>query len=628
MLEMMSQLHFLRPQWLWALLALLPLAVWVFMRATSAGAWRQWVDPQLQPLVLTQGSQQKRTYKGFWLALVWLLACVALAGPTWEQRPTPLMRSEQARLLVLDLSRSMLAADTRPSRLELARLKVRDLLEQSRDGKAGLVAFAAQAFPIAPLTDDIQTLLAQVPSLHPDLMPAQGGRIDRALEQALAMLQQGGAPARGGQVILITDSQPQEAAFLVAQQLRDVGFELSVLAVGTADGAPIPEDTRRGRGFVKDRSGNIVIAKLPSTELRQLALAGGGRFSLITADDRDIERLIEVLDNDPADALAPLAQGQAGDQWVEAGPWLLLLLLPLAAVAFRRGWLLSAVLLLSLSPTDSAWAEEAGSWWLTPDQQGFQLLQQGDAASAAEIFATPEWQAAAKYRAGAHADAAAQWQAMAEPGATEFYNLGNALAQTGDIQGALAAWQQVPEDHALHASAQHNIELMKPLLESPEQAQGKEQGQQQEQQQGQQSDQQQSSSEQSDSQAGESGQQDQPESGQSQQNQSAGQDSPERSDSQQDQSSQTQDQAEADQQDEAKAAAEQSAEETEQKGDPAAAQGQALSAEEQAQQQVIDQWLNRVPDDPGGLLREKFKRDYRRRIQQRGSEFRDEEEAW
>ena len=629
MAEVISQLHFLRPVWLLALLPLLPLAVWVFMRARSAGAWQQWVDPQLQPLVLTQGQSQRWAYKSFWLGLLWLLTCLALSGPTWEQRPTPLTRSEQARLLVLDLSRSMLAADTRPSRLELARLKVRDLLEQSRDGKAGLVAFAAQAFPIAPLTDDIQTLLAQVPTLHPDLMPAQGGRIDRALEQALAMLQQGGAPAQGGQVILVTDSQPQEAAFLAAQQLRDAGFELSVLAVGSADGAPIPEDTRRGRGFVKDRSGNIVIAKLPSTELRQLALAGGGRFSLIAASDKDIQRLIEPLDNENVGEVESSAKGNAGDQWVEAGPWLLLLVLPLAAMGFRRGWLLSAVFVLSLSPSDSVWAAEPDSWWLTPDQQGYRALQQGDAAAAAELFASPDWQAAAKYRAGQHAEAATQWQAdteSEEPKVAQTYNLGNALAHAGDIQGALAAWQQVPEDHALHASAQHNIELMQQLLEPPEQEQEQQQ------------DQQQNSSEQNDSQAGESSQQEQSqsdssgseqsESGQQQQSQQAGQESPESSESQQDQSSQPQEQAEAEPQDEAQTAAEQSAEQAEQAGDKAAAQGEILSAEEQAQQQVIDQWLNRVPDDPGGLLREKFKRDYRRRIQQRGSEFRDEEEAW
>lgn len=624
----LSELHFLRPEWLWALLLLLPLAVWVFMRSARAGAWQQWVDPQLQPLVLTQGSQQKVAYKSLWLGLTWLLTTLALAGPTWEQRPTPLLRSEQARLLVLDLSRSMLAADTRPSRLELARLKVRDFLNESRDGKAGLVAFAAQAFPIAPLTDDIQTLLAQVPSLHPDLMPAQGGRIDRALTQALAMLQQGGANMLGGQVILVTDSQPQEAAFLAAQKLRDAGFELSVLAVGTTQGAPIPEDTRRGRGFVKDRSGNIVIAKLPSTELRQLALAGGGRFSLITANDKDIQRLLEPLESDSRKESEAAGQGQAGDQWVEAGPWLLLLLLPLVAIGFRRGWLLSVLLVAGLSPSDPGWAAEADSWWQTPDQQGFSALQQGDADKAAELFESPSWQAAAKYRAAQYAEAAAAWQQAEQPSPVEAYNAGNALAHTGDLQNAMAAWQQVPEDHHLYGSAQNNLELIKQLLEQQQndQQQGKQNDQNQQEQNQQQNKDEQSSGQQDAEQNGQQGDQ-------QQQNQSS--ESTPESDQQSEQvpeqpseqqAERPQDPSESEQSKQATEAEQE--ENTDEQAEAAAAAAQEMSAEEQAKQQVIDQWLNRVPDDPGGLLREKFKRDYRRRIQQRGNEYRDEEEAW
>ena len=622
--ELISALHFLRPDYLWLLLGLLPLAVWVFVGARGAGAWQQWVDPALQPLVLTQGSQRGASYKSIWLALIWLLATLALAGPTWEQRPTPLLRSEQARLLVLDLSRSMLAADIRPSRLELARLKVRDLLTQSRDGKAGLVAFAAQAFPIAPLTDDIQTLLAQVPTLHPDLMPAQGGRIDRALVHALAMLKQGGASMQGGQVILVTDSAPQTAAFGAAQKLREAGFELSVLAVGTAQGAPIPEDRRRGQGFVKDRGGNIVIAKLPAAELRQLAEAGGGRFSLIAADDADVERLLTPLETDNPQQLGD-EQAKAGDQWIEAGPWLLLLLLPLAAMGFRRGWLMSVVLALSLSPSNEALAAEKSSWWQTPDQQGWEVLQKGNAEAASELFESPAWQAAAKYKAGQYADAAALWQQQTTPQGS--YNAGNALAHAGDLPAAIEAWQQVPEDQTLFESAQHNIELAKKLLEQQQQDSDQQQDGEKNEQEDQDSEQQ-SQSEQQNQDGEQSDEQSESESQQSEQQNQSGEQSADEVEDQPPESEQA-----GEQEDDA----EQEAQPKPQPGDfdepeEGDAEGLAaepeMSSEEQAKQQVIEQWLNRVPDDPGGLLREKFKRDYKRRIQQRGDEYQDEEQAW
>lgn len=619
--------HFLRPEWLWALLLLLPLSLWVWAGSHAAGAWKAIVDPALQPFMLTQGQAERRWYKRLWLLLVWLLAVIALAGPSWEQRPTPLLRSEQARIVVLDLSRSMLATDMRPSRLDLARLKVQDMLQQSRDSKAGLVAFAAQAFPIAPLTDDIQTLLAQVPTLHPDLMPAQGGRIDRALLQAMDMLKHGGAGG-GGQVLLVTDSSPQEAAFAAAQKLRDAGYELSVLAVGTEEGAPIEEDTRRGRGFVKDRNGNIVVARLPTSELRQLALSGGGQFSLITPDDSDIAKLTKVLERD-RDNKGEDDAAKAGDQWIEAGPYLLLLLSPFAALGFRRGWLMSAVLAVGVMQPPELQAEQAAdqaaelgsSLWFNADQRGKQALEQGDAEKAAELFESKDWKANAQYRAGGYQEAADYWGQKQQ--AEAFYNQGNALAHAGDIQAAMKAWQQVPESDAFYDSAQHNIEVMKKLQDQ----------QQQNQQQDQQQDQQQENDD-SDSEQSQENQnsQNEPEQSQQQDSEQQQQSSSEQQNQQQEseQSEAEQQQAEQEQSEEAEQeqAAQEQAEQNEEAGGEERQAQLQKTAEEQAKDQVIDQWLKRIPDDPGGLLREKFKRDYQRRIQQRGSEYQDEEQAW
>jgi Ca-activated chloride channel family protein len=637
---------------LWALLGLLPLAWWLWRGAHAVGVWKQWIDPQLQPHVLTQGQAARHWHKRLWLSLLWLLALLALAGPTWEQRPTPLLRSDQARIVVLDLSRSMLANDLRPSRLELARLKVRDLLEQSRDSKAGLVAFAAQAFAIAPLTDDIQTLMSQVPTLHPDLMPAQGGRVDRALLQAQEMLKNGGAGG-GGQVLLVTDSKPQEAAFAAAQSLRDMGYELSVLAVGTEQGAPIPEDTRRGRGFVKDRNGNIVVASLPSSELRQLALSGGGQFSRLTADDSDIKKLSKVLAGQQEGDLDSADAAKAGDQWLEAGPYLLLLLLPLAALGFRRGWLLAVCLFVGLpSAPDAYAADEAASGagerdtvgsslWFNADQRGKQALDAGDAAQAQQLFESPAWKAAAQYQAGEHQAAADYWaqQQLAE----SYYNQGNALAHTGDLAGAMAAWQKVPETHALAASAQHNMQVIQPLLEQQQQNQDSDSqqvGDQQDSGDSSQADQQSQNSPQEGEQGAEQEQQSSESESQSNEGQSSeGQTNDSQQQSEQKPSAQNADQqpAESEPAESAEQSAEPSAQEAsetdEESGDEQAANAQAqLSpeelAEEQAKQQVIEQWLNRIPDDPGGLLRQKFKRDYQRRAQQRGTQYTDEEQAW
>ncbi len=325
-----SQFHFIRPYWLLALLPYLLITGLMLKHKLSQGNWSQVCDAELLPYILQQKAANQSRWPFTATALAGLLTIIALAGPTWEHLPSPVFRIESALVIVLDLSRSMDAADVKPSRLVRARYKIADILQRRKDGQTALLVYAGDAFTVTPLTDDTETIASQLGALQPSIMPEQGSNAGLALQNAVQLFKQAGL--QRGNILLVTDGVNQSKAFSVAESLGP--YQLSVLGIGTADGAPVKTD--RG-GFLKDRQGNIVIPKLQASELRKLARAGGGNYQTITADDRDIENLLQEIDRQSAARQAQQQSDLMLEQWKEQGPWLLLLVLPLAASAFRRG---------------------------------------------------------------------------------------------------------------------------------------------------------------------------------------------------------------------------------------------------------------------------------------------------
>jgi len=325
---MLANFHWLRPEWLWALPLIGLMTYALARRQLAPGSWQRIIDPALAPYILSRTQIKGLTYR-WWLILIGgVLAVTALAGPSWNRVEQPVFRSEQAIVIALDLSRSMDAQDLTPSRLTRARLKILDILEARQSGQTALVVYSSNAFTVTPLTTDADTVAALVNSLSTDIMPSRGSYPVAAIKKSQTLLEQAGVAY--GEVLLITDGGTSPAAERAAADLQKSGYSLSVLGVGTSEGAPIP---RAGGGFVTDRSGNIVVPRIEGTALRSLAAAGGGRFAQLSADDRDINALLsgEVGPGSASD------ESLATDQWQEEGPWLLLLLVPMAAMAFRSG---------------------------------------------------------------------------------------------------------------------------------------------------------------------------------------------------------------------------------------------------------------------------------------------------
>lgn len=419
--------HFLRPWWLLALLLVPPLLILLARAARGEGALARLADPALLPALLSRGGGRRGALA--LAAALGALAVLALAGPAWERVPAPLYRNQAVRVIALSLAPDMLAQDVKPDRLARARYKARDLLEAGRDGRSALIAYAGDAFLVAPLTRDADTLIEQLDALAPDVMPVQGDAPARAIDLGVQLIRRAGAA--GGDIVLVAGSA-DAAAVAAARRARAAGVRVSALGVGTPQGAPValPEG-----GFLEDAHGAVTIARRDDRALAALAAAGGGRYAAMRADAGDVAALTAPA---PArEQTAPL-DGARAAQWRDRGPWLLLPLLPLAALAFRRGWAL--LLVLALLPPSPARAASFVDLWRTPDQQAARLLRQGDARAALARARDPALAAAAAYRAGDYARAAALYRGLR--GADARYNLGNALARSGRYREALDAYAE------------------------------------------------------------------------------------------------------------------------------------------------------------------------------------------
>ena len=326
----MELFHFLRP---WMLLLLLPwcaLIVFEIRARRVRSSWQNVIDSHLLTFQLGEQQRNARRFGVFLTALASLLIIIALAGPAWEQRPLPVFRDQLARVIVLDVSRSMDAGDIEPSRIARARFKVRDLLERSVGIQVGLIAFGAAPYVISPLTDDTRTINAMIPSLSTSIVPVQGSELGAALREAERLMR--GAGVKRGEIIAVTDATPSDDELRTAAELRANGYTVSVLAVGSEEGAPIPN----GGSFLKNPDGSIIVPTLATGELQQLAVSGGGQFTTLTVDDADINTLM-LSGERQASSERRVADNKTADSWIERGPWLLLPLIPFFALLFRRG---------------------------------------------------------------------------------------------------------------------------------------------------------------------------------------------------------------------------------------------------------------------------------------------------
>ncbi len=572
--EAWQDFHFLRPWWLLGALPALALAALWARRRLAGSHWRDAVEAHLLDALLERASERRHRWLAWAPALALLVGAAALAGPTWERLPQPVERKQDGLVILFDLSLSMYAQDLSPSRLARAGHKIADVLRARDEGFTALVAYAGDGHVVAPLTDDVRTIENLLTALSPAMMPVFGSNPASAIDLALELFANAGMAQ--GRLLMVTDGIDRVSDVTDRCSRR---FPLSILGMGTAAGAPIPLEFANQPGqLLRNSQGQIVRARVDGDRLATVADLCHGRYRHAGLGDADIRHL-----------LATPLPGEDGSQevdrefdaWADFGYWGAVLLLPVLLLGFRRGVL--ACFLVCLLPFPAS-ADVWDDLWQRRDQQGWQALEDGSPEAAAELFEDQDWRNAARYRSQDYQGAAQGWSAANTP--TDFFNLGNALAQLGDYQAAISAYDQALSNAPDHEDAAFNKALMEQLLEQ---------------------------------QAGEAAQ-------------SGNQPSPNEDDDlppQQDGQG-----ASGPQQGEADSAEGDNSQGTGQQEEanegeplPNAATADAEGTRDE-QQEALEQWLRRVPDDPGGLLRRKFQYETNQRLRQGDYRNREQEKIW
>ncbi|MCF5468237.1 vWA domain-containing protein [Pseudomonas syringae] len=445
--------HWFRPLWL-LIVPLLALLIWrLWHRQKRAGRWQMLLPTHFHAVLLNGGRGGNSKLPWIALGLAWLLAVFALLGPSWQRVEQISQKPVDPLVVILELTPQMLATDTPPTRLEQARRKLLDLLQKRSDAQTAVVVYAGSAHTLVPLSDDLVTSHNLLEAIRPSIMPLTGQRADLAVHKALHLLKQGALGQ--GRILLITSSLSEQERQGIREALRGQSPPLLILGVGTAEGAPV---TQENGSLLKDDQGAILVPRLDSSSLSDFADQVGGSYRQARADEEDLNSLgllatPRQLRND--------GQIVQLDTWADQGHWFLLPLLLIAALGGRRGWLLCLPLLFMFPQTSQAF--EFQDLWLRPDQQGQRLLEQHRPAEAAQRFENARWKGVALYEAGDYASAA---QHFAEGNsAADHYNRGNALARSGELEAALDAYEQALDRQPDFPAALSNRALVQSLLD-------------------------------------------------------------------------------------------------------------------------------------------------------------------
>jgi len=634
---MLEQFHFLEPLWLIALIPLVLILWFAFQADTDAKAWEKVVDAKLLSLLLQGEDKNRNLFPKLLLTIAWIISVIALADPAWEKVVRPIFQTNSARVLVLDLSNSMLIDDLKPNRLARARFKIEDILSREEEGQTGLVLFAGEAFTASPLTRDTETIRAMLKVLNPQIMPAQGSRADLGLSKAHDLLKQAGI--RSGNVLLIADGISQSSLGLnAAERLREDGHTVSVMAVGTEEG-----------GKLNFRNNTSVTVKLDSEALNKIALSGGGNYRLITTNNSDLQGLLtpnidgSSLNNNQNSADKDIQNRE----WKSTGPYLALLLLPFAALAFRRGWLLNifAPLVLFGLIMQSQELIAAENEAENKIQNIVEILSKNKAQRVSDALKNKQYEkvlkltedplskGSAEYKLENYESALKSFQQA--DGADARYNEGNTLAKLEKYNDAIDAYNIALKLNPSMQDAQENKQMIQDLLKQQQQSNKKNQSSNEDQQgnsdsQNAQQDQQNSDSQQNqdkknDSQSTKNSQGKENNSDSKNQFSDANKDlnkdkkEAEKEDIQS--AENQQDGKNKENNDEQNLAKQSQSEEASDSNQEQALKMEKKLAEElnEEEKMAAEQWLRRIPDDPGGLLRRKFRHQYNQSRRNRSS---------
>lgn len=432
-----NEFHFLRPTFLWLIVAAFLILILGLMNMKQSISWKEIIAPHLRPYVIHKGSNRIKLVMHWISFLSLVLASVALSGPTWKKIEIPGQELQTSLVILLDLSESMLSDDIDPNRLERAKFKIQDLLDQDPIAKTGLVVYSGSAHTVVPLTEDYQIIQNHIETLSPSIMPLPGKNLKEAIQLSDSLLIQTEAPG----TILIFSDQSNPASFELMAEFSQTSPNsiqwVPILSLGTAN-----EDSKNAQELIQ---------KMESLERVHT--------QLLTLDDSDMEKISQQIKEN---LLYQEEPEEKEDDWRDAG---LLLVIPVAAILlmwFRKGWVIYGFILMVF--TSCGQVQSFEDLWFTKEYQGQRLLDKNEWEAAALKFQDPLRKGVAFYKAGNFEQAIAAFRQ--DTTANGAYNLGLAYIQNGQFEAASLAFQEAIEKDPSLDQALQNQELIGQITDS------------------------------------------------------------------------------------------------------------------------------------------------------------------
>ena len=427
---------------------------------------------------------------GAFIALI-----IALAQPRFGYTWLEQQQSGKDLYVVLDVSKSMLATDIKPSRLQRAKRKLHDLLTMLDGDRLSLIAFAGASFVHCPLTNDYAAAQLFLDHLSPELIPVPGTAIGDALRLALKSIAET-STAEGAAIILLTDGEDQGTEPLkVAEQAKQQRVKIFAIGIGGNEATPI---TTSDGQLIKDRQGNLVLSRLDETTLQQLAVTTGGSYVRSVSGDFDLQQIYDkgirekISDQEFAD------KGGKRRVWHEHYYLfiliaLLLLVIEFIAKAYRQptaGLFLLALLIISRPVV----ARDGHDAFADQDyQQAARKFLQQEIDNPDDLESTYNRAVSQYFNKNYQGAASGFAKATKDPNLAlkSWFNLGNSQVALKRLEDAKHSYQQALQIDPNNQKAKENLDWVNQQLQQQEQQQDQQQDQQQEQQQDQQQDQQQ-----------------------------------------------------------------------------------------------------------------------------------------
>ena len=449
-----SELHFLRPWWLLALIPLILCMLYIKRLNDPVSQWSKTIAPHLLEALTVRAGQDRWVNPVNISMVAIVIAIVAVAGPSWQRTSNPFFEDEAVLVIALDLSNTMNQSDIQPTRLARAKQKIADLMSLRGGARTGLVVYAGSAHSVIPLTNDPDILYSFLSAVNSQMMPKPGKFPEKILPLVDQLLKDSEVP---GSVLLIGDGVGPSSTAEFADYFGSVPHQLLVLGVGL-------EETPAG---VDGQFDGAHLA-LQSDALKALAAASGGSYQELSIDKADVGRINRRVNHH----LTIVDDGTR--PWLDAGYYLLYPFALIFLLMFRRGWTLHwcwVLVLVSAIQVPPAMAAQATAevatpvqqtaashWfvdlWLTPDQQGRYYFQQGAYELAAQRFRDPVWKGLAYYY-HENFSAAAELFTQIET-ADGLFNLANAQAQGQNYILAVRTYEQLLGQYPGHLAAAKN----------------------------------------------------------------------------------------------------------------------------------------------------------------------------